>query len=226
MNKLIIRSSLLKLSHLLLNPSMKKFFIALICISTSLCTAHAQSSDDITMKKWYLDFGGSVGLFISSEQVKGQKTPVGSIALTYLQLNYKRNLFTKLQFGQTTVGFKSQSTFGTINSLVNTKANSTNLGLSMGYQRSFGKWQPFILAGSGASFIEVPATAFDTNAVNYTTSSGSYLYINAGAGINYKVSKSFILFLEGQGSTIPNLPQKSSTHLTGISALIGIKAPL
>ncbi|MGF7073051.1 hypothetical protein [Mucilaginibacter sp. R-33] len=47
-----------------------------------------------------------------------------------------------------------------------------------------------------------------------------------GAGINYKISKSFTFFLEGQGSTIPNVPKSSNTHLSGISALIGIKAPL
>jgi hypothetical protein len=205
-----------------------KFFMALMFIGALTSAARAQSNDDPTARKLYLDFGGSVGLFIPYDQVKGQKTLTGSNAMTALQLNYHQNYFAKLQFGQTTVNFKSQSNFGGINSLIDAKANSTNLGLAFGYQHSFGRWQPFILAGAGASFIDVPATSFNqsSNTVNYTTFSGTYLYINAGGGINYKVSKSFIFYLEGQGSTIPELPNKSSTHLSGISAMIGIKAPL
>jgi hypothetical protein len=205
-----------------------KLCITLMFIGALASAARAQSNDDPTARKLYLDFGGSVGLFIPYDQVKGQKTLTGSNAMTTLQLNYYQNYFAKLQFGQTTVNFKSQSKFEAVNSLIDAKANSTNLGLAFGYQHSFGRWQPFILAGAGASFIDVPATSFvnTSNTVNYTTFSGTYLYINAGGGINYKVSKSFIFFLEGQGSTIPQLPNKSSTHLSGISAMIGIKAPL
>jgi len=204
------------------------FIMALIFIGAFAPAARAQSSDDPATKKLYLDFGGSVGLFLPFDQVKGQKTLTGSNAVTALQLNYIQNYFVKLQFGQTTVNFKSQSTFGGVNSLIDAKANSTNLGLALGYQCSFGRWQPFVLAGAGASFIDVPVASFDKTSatVNYITFSGSYVYVNAGVGINYKISKSFILFIEGQGSTIPNLPNRSSTHLSGISTMIGIKAPL
>ncbi|WP_158798955.1 outer membrane beta-barrel protein [Pedobacter sp. L105] len=204
------------------------FFIVLICLGVSTSIAHAQSNDDPTARKLYLDFGGSIGIFIPYDHDKGQKALMGSNAMTSLQLNYHQDYFAELQFGQTTVNFKSQSNFGAINSAVDAKANSTNLGLNFGYQRSFGHWQPFVLAGAGASFIDVPAASLDreTNTVNYTTFSGTYLYVNAGGGMNYKVSKSFIIYLEMQGSTIPHLPNKSSTHLSGISAMIGIKAPL
>ena len=205
-----------------------KFCITLLFIGALVSNARAQSNDDPMARKLYLDFGGSVGLFIPTDLAKGQKTLIGSNALTVLQLNYHQNYFVNLQFGQTTVDFNSQSNVGVINSSIDAKANSTNLGLNIGYQHSFGRWQPFVLAGAGASFIDVPATSFDkiTNTVNYTTNSGINLYINAGGGINYIVSRSFVFFLEGLGSTIPGLPNKSSTHLSGISTMIGIKAPL
>ncbi|ASU32837.1 hypothetical protein [Mucilaginibacter xinganensis] len=205
-----------------------KFCITLMFVGALVSTVRAQSNDDPTARKLYLDFGGSVGLFIPYDQVKNTKTLIGSNAMTALQLNYYQNYFVKLQLGQTTVDFKSQNNFGAINSLIDAKANSTNLGLAFGYQHNFGRWQPFVLAGAGASFIDVPATSFvnTSNTVNYTTGSGTYMYINAGGGINFKVSKSFIFFLECQGSTIPELSNKSSTHLSGISTMIGIKAPL
>jgi hypothetical protein len=205
-----------------------KFFILLICFGASVSIARAQNSDDPTSRKLYLDFGGSVGVFIPHDHAKGTKTLIGSNAMTSLQLNYRQDYFAKLQFGQTIVDFKSQSNFETANSSIAAKANSTNLGLVFGYQHSFGRWQPYILGGAGASFIDVPTTSFvkASNTINYTTSSGTYMYINAGAGINFKVSKAFIFYLEGQGSTIPDLPNKSNTHLSGISAMVGIKAPL
>lgn len=205
-----------------------KFLIALICFGATAGTVSAQSGDDHSMRKLYLDFGGSIGVFIPVDNAADQRASYGSNAMTSLQLNYRQNYFIKLQFGQTTVDFKSQNLFGGITSRVNTKANSTNLGLAVGYQRSFGPWQPFVLAGAGVSFMDVPATSFDsnTNIVNYSTLSGTYLYVNAGGGINFKISKSFTVFLEGQGSTIPNIPKNSNTHLSGISALLGIKAPL
>ncbi|MDP4208171.1 MAG: hypothetical protein Q8928_05090 [Bacteroidota bacterium] len=204
------------------------FFIVLIYIGTSAVAARAQNAVEPSERKFYLDFGGAVGVFIPFDQTNDPKTLYGSNAMTYLQLNYQRHLFTKLQFGQTTVNFKSQSVFGTVTSQFNSKANSTNLGLSTGYQQNFGKWQPFILLGAGASFIDIPTTAFDTkaNTVSYTTASTTNLYINAGAGVNFKLSKGYIIFLEAQASTIPDLPKSSYTHLSGISVVIGLKAPL
>jgi hypothetical protein len=100
--------------------------------------------------------------------------------------------------------------------------------MSFGYQQSFSKWQPFILGGAGASFIDIPITSFDksSNTINYSTASSTNLYINAGAGMNFKISNSLIIFMEGQASTIPDLPKNSNTHLSGINAMTGIKATL
>ncbi|AMR33093.1 hypothetical protein A0256_17565 [Mucilaginibacter sp. PAMC 26640] len=205
-----------------------KFFILLICFVAFFSIARAQNKAETTARKLYLDFGGSVGLFIPYDQAKGTKTLVGSNAMTSLQLNYQQDYFAKLQFGQSTVDFKSQSNFENVYSSIDAKANSTNLGLGLGYQHSFGRWQPYILGGAGTSFIDVPTTSFVkvSKTVSYTTSSGTYLYVNAGGGVNFKVSNAFIFYFESQASTIPNLPNKSNTHLSGISAMVGIKAPL
>ncbi len=198
------------------------FFILLQSVS------NGQSIEPPKSRKLYLDFGGSIGLFIPFDQVKEQKTLIGSNAMTALQLNYKQNYFLKLQFGQTIVNYKSANNFDGLTSTIDAKANSTNLGLSLGYQHDWGSWQPFILAGAGASFIDVPKTAFNqaTQTVNYITSSGTYLHTNIGVGINYKVSSSFIFYMETQASTLPQLPDKSKTHLSSLSTMMGIKAPL
>jgi len=205
-----------------------KFLIAIIWIITSAFHVHAQHNDDVSRRRLYFDFGGAVGIFLPMDNAKDDKTLLGSNGMTYLQANYLQNYFAKLQFGQTTIDFKSNTALGPVSSSINAKANSTNLGISLGYQKSLGRWQPFLSAGAGASFIDVPANSFDaqTHTVKYTTASATHLYIGAGAGVNFKVSNSFIFFLEGQGSTIPSLPKNSNTHLSGISILIGIKSTL
>jgi hypothetical protein len=59
-----------------------KLCITLMFIGALASAARAQSNDDPTARKLYLDFGGSVGLFIPYDQVKGQKTLTGSNAMT------------------------------------------------------------------------------------------------------------------------------------------------
>lgn len=202
-----------------------KLYVTFLCLVTALFKVRAQ---DNKASKWSMDFGGSIGAFIPFDQVKGSKKLTGFNAMTCFQLNYKQNYFIKLQFGQTTVNYKSNISLNGFNSFIDSKANCTNLGLGVGYQGCFGRFQPFILAGGGASFVDIPGATFDSQSqmINYITSCSAYAYIDAGVGLNYKISRSFVIFLEGQGTTIPELPKKSSTHLTGISTLIGIKAPL
>lgn len=184
-------------------------------------------AQSVSEKKWSLDFGGSVGVMVPFDEDKDSRGQMGSNAITSLQLNY-RNLFARFQLGQTTVDFKYLNHFETINTKITAKSNSTNVGFLFGYQRQFGRFEPYMMLGAGVSFVDVPMAQYDKddNSVNFTTKAGTYLQTNAGLGINYKISKSFILFLEGQVSTIPSIPRNSATHLSGVSVMIGIKAPL
>lgn len=96
--------------HPLTSLMNNKWLLVLIFTILSAHAAPAQNSDDHSTRNLYLDFGGSVGVFIPYDNVKDKKTNFGSNAMTSLQLNYHQNYFVKLQFGQTAVNFKSQNT--------------------------------------------------------------------------------------------------------------------
>lgn len=202
-----------------------KFLITFLCIGTSLI-AKAQTQSDSS--NWAIDFGGSVGLFIPFNQVNGEEMLIGTNSTTSVQFNYKRHFFARLQFGELSADFKYKTTLGSLKSEINSNTNSLNLALDIGYQSRLRKWQPLVYAGAGPSYVTIPAMTYDmnTNTARYTTNSSIQLYMNAGAGVNYYLSKSVILVLELQASTVLNLPQKPSANLTGISALVNIKITL
>jgi len=178
-----------------------------------------------------MDFGGSFGVFSpfksSAKGFPDDKNQLGSNGTTFLQLNYKDHYFAKLQFGQTTVSYKSIQTSNGFNSIIDSKANSTTIGINLGWQYKIKNWQPFIMAGSGTSFIDSPKTTLiNNNTISYTTKTGSYLYLSGSIGVNYIFNRFFIVSLEGQASTLPTAPSGSDTHLSGMSVQLGLKSYL
>jgi opacity protein-like surface antigen len=152
----------------------------------------------------------------------------GSNAVTYLQFTYKSRYFAKFFFGQTTVAYKSQVRNEGGSSVIDAKANTNNIGVNLGYRRPMGRWTPYVMAGSGIALVDVPSVSYDANAGQsvYSTKSKPYNVVTAGAGVDYKIGKYFVPFLEGQLSAMPNPSAASLTHLSGVSLLIGIKASL
>lgn len=202
-------------------------FITLISFGSRFM-AKAQSTVNPLEHKWRIDFGGAIGLFAPFDQVGGEPMILGTTSQTTIQFNYKKQFFARVQLGETTVGYKSKSTFNGINSAIDANSSSTNLAFSFGYHRGLGSWTPFIVAGLGPALVRHPQAIFDapSNTINYSNSSDLYLHGNLGLGVNYNLSKSVMLLLECQATKIPGLPKDPSPHLSGISALINVKIAL
>jgi hypothetical protein len=207
---------------------MKKLNTLILLLFTTLLMA--QNESDLS-KKFSMDFGGSFGIFSpfksSGKGFPDDKNQLGSNGITFLQLNYKEHYFAKLQFGQTTVSYKSIQNSNGFNSIIDSKANSTTIGINLGYQYKIKNWQPFVMLGSGTSFIDSPKTVLlNENSISYTTKTGNYLYISGSLGVNYIFNRYFIVSLEGQASTLPTAPSESDTHLSGMSIQLGLKSYL
>lgn len=208
---------------------MKKLFSLVLFSFTTLLMA--QTETDSILKNFSMDFGGSFGVFApfkgSSKEFPDDKKQLGSNGVTFLQLNYKEHYFAKLQFGQTTVSYKSLQTSNGFNSIIDSKANSTTIGINLGYQYKIKNWQPFVMIGSGTSFIDSPKSMLiNPNTISYTTTTGNYLYVSGSAGVNYIFNRYFIVSLEAQASTLPTAPSGSDTHLSGMSVQLGLKSYL
>ena len=207
---------------------MKKLNTIILLFFTTLLIA--QNEADLS-KNFSMDFGGSFGVFSpfksSSKGFPDDKNQLGSNGVTFLQLNYKEHYFAKLQFGQTTVSYKSIQNSNGFNSIIDSKANSTTIGINLGYQYKIKSWKPFIMLGSGTSFIDSPKTTLiNENTISYTTKTGNYLYLSGSLGVNYIFNRYFIVSLEGQASTLPTIPSGSDTHLSGMSIQLGLKSYL
>ncbi|MCX2431013.1 outer membrane beta-barrel protein [Pedobacter sp. GR22-10] len=206
----------------------KKVTLIALVFSGIYYTVKAQVSDPAKERKWRIDFGGAIGLFAPFDQVAGEPMLLGTTSQTTVQFNYKKQFFGRVQLGETSVGYKSNTASNGINSMIDANSNSINLGLGFGYHRGLGNWVPFIVAGLGPSLVRHPQADIDatSNTVNYSNDSKLYLYGNVGLGVNYNLSKSIMLLLECQATKIANLPKTPSTHLSGISALINVKFAL
>ncbi|AZA83160.1 hypothetical protein C1637_19520 [Chryseobacterium lactis] len=201
------------------------FFLILGFSSSSLKSQELLNNEN---KKFIFDFGGTFGAFFPYNGEDGFKNTIGSNAMTTLQATYKNSYFVRFKFGQTTVNYKTHVSFNSLQSKVDVKSNSTSIGLDIGYQRLYGRWQPFVFAGSGLAIIEEPKISYHSfnNQIDYGTKSSTNLYINAGFGVNYIISKSFIILGECQFYSVPGISKNSLTHLNGVSPVIGIKALL
>ena len=208
---------------------MTKLLTAILLFCVTLLMAQTES--DSLSKKFSVDFGGSFGIFAPfKESNKGfpdNKNQLGSNGVTFLQFNYKEHYFAKLQFGQTTVSYKTIQNSNGFNSIIDSKANSTTIGINVGYQYKIKHWQPFVMVGSGTSFIDSPKTVLlNENTISYTTKTGNYLYLSGSLGVNYIFNRYFIVSLEGQASTLPTAPSGSDTHLSVMSLQLGLKSYL
>ena len=209
---------------------IKNIFLTVLIFSDF--GAFAQTDSVSQQRKFAFEFGGSIGVFLpvslEKQKIENASKYTGSNAVTYLQVTYKSNYFAKFQFGQSSVAYKSQIISGGSTVGIDSKVNTNNIGINFGYQRSFGKWQPYVMAGSGIALVDVPTVSYDTKTAQnvFSTKSRSFNVITAGAGLNYKIGKYFVPFIEGQLSAMPNPSGSSLTHLSGVSMLIGIKASL
>jgi hypothetical protein len=188
--------------------------------------ANAQSDSASIHPKWVIDIGGSIGLFIPFHQPQGEDIFIGTNSITSVQFNYKEHLFARLEVGEISADFRLKNSLGGVNSDIKSVSNSINLALGGGYQSRVGKWQPFVYAGAGPSYVTVPSMTYEPslNTVKYRNNASIKLQMNAGAGVNYYLSKSVILLFETKASSLINMP--SNPSLTGISALVNIKITL
>jgi opacity protein-like surface antigen len=206
--------------------------VTVLLFSGFPCLAQTKADSTAGHRKFLFEFGGAVGIFLpvslEKEKIGYKNNFSGSNAVTYLQATYKSRYFAKFQFGQTSVAYKAQSLTGGVVSVIDAKANTNNIGINIGYLREFGRWTPYVMAGTGIALVDVPSVNFDgkTGQNVFSTKSHAYNVITAGGGINYKIGKYFVPFLEGQLSAMPSPGKSSLTHLSGVSMLIGIKASL
>jgi opacity protein-like surface antigen len=171
-------------------------------------------------------FNGAVGIYYPTNGPK-ESDYNGNTVTFQFQVNYKDHFFTRLFVDSYDIGYKNELTTQGITLAFNDRVQAINLGGDFGYTWLIGRFSPYAYAGLGLALVNLP---------QITTTVGSRVQIDkpsiqtfafrAGVGLDFEITKNFIVYLEGQLLSIPDTSPLQKQSLNGISLQAGIKTPL
>ncbi|MFM7485491.1 MAG: hypothetical protein ACKO13_01090, partial [Cytophagales bacterium] len=101
------------------------------------------------------------------------------------------------------------------------------LGGDFGYAWQIGRFSPCAYAGLGLALVNLPQITTTTGSrVQIDKPSIQTFAFRTGGGLDFEVTKNFILYLELQYLSIPDTNSLQQQPLNGISLQVGIKTPL
>jgi len=206
---------------------VKNITIFLISIFYFYQPLKAQEKTERARKLLYY-FNGGIGVYIPMS-THGALGETGSVGSFQFQVDYKEHLFSRIYFDQYNIAFHTMfTTHDGSGMLIKGKVPTTAIGLEAGYSWHIKRFSPYVYGGTGIAVTDVPFLEEDVASKNVTltTDSQSSLAFRLGVGVNYKISKMFIIYFESQYLSFPIATQVYKGDLNGVSLQIGFKTPL
>jgi opacity protein-like surface antigen len=173
-------------------------------------------------------FNGGIGLYLPTS-THGALHETGFASSFQFQVDYKKHYFSRLYLDQYNIAFSTKLTDNDGSQLtLKGKVPTTMIGLDAGYNWHIKKFSPYIFTGAGIAITDVPILEQISKPGNttLTTQSQSALSFRGGVGVDYKISRFFILYFESQLLSFPITTQIYNGNLNGISLQVGFKTPL
>lgn len=188
----------------------------------------AQVKTDDKPRRFSYYFNGGVGVYVPLSR-HGALKEAGSLGSFQFQVDYKEHIFGRVFFDQYNIAY--QINFTTRNGSdvqIKGKVPSSLIGLELGYGWHVNRFSPYAFVGTGIDITEVPVLdeTPTTNNIKLSSDSQSSIAIRTGLGVNYKISKLFIVYFESQFLSFPVTSQVYSGNLNGVSFQAGFKTPL
>jgi hypothetical protein len=146
-----------------------------------------------------------------------------------IQVNYKSNYFIQGYFDMSTINYKKDKIVvnGVVSSL-DYKLNANNIGLDFGYTLPIKSFSPYAYIGAGVTFMDTPfiKSGTDSGEIIFGTKTKCFPQFNAAIGIDYEITRYFVLFGEIQYSSTFLKTSLDNQRLHGVSLLLGFKTPL
>jgi hypothetical protein len=207
---------------------MIKNFALFIISFLLLSPLKAQWNMNKKEKKVLYYFNGGIGYYLplSAGSFLSEK---GTTSSFQFQVDYKNHLFGRFYFDQYNVAFHTKFMQNGGNTYINGKVQTTALGLDVGYSWHVHRLSPYAYVGTGLAMTDVPFLQNNTPGTNdaiLTTESRSSLAFRAGVGMNYKINRFFIIYIEPQFLSFPIKTQVYDGMLNGVSVQLGFKTPL
>ncbi|GHE45456.1 outer membrane beta-barrel protein [Sphingobacterium griseoflavum] len=203
--------------------------IGLFFLADMLIPFHATAQEEPKRKQEHftVDFGGGLGLFLPARS-KADDASSSFADNSFVQLNYKKNVFVRLQSFKYTNKFEIPSYDEGIKTDFDVKVHTRNVGLNVGFQLDMRDIQPYAYVGGGLAFLDIPTSSYDptNNSMLYRQKTDRYSFVSWGLGVNFKESESLSFFAEATGLYIHNLPAAVRNNFNGTVLSVGIKTPL
>ncbi|MCA4895588.1 MAG: hypothetical protein ING84_11340 [Cytophagales bacterium] len=198
-----------------------------ILITLAGCWLSIQSvAQDKKPSRFEYYFNGAVGIYNPTNGPK-ESDYAGNTFSFQFQVNYKDHFFTRLFVDSYDIGYKNELTTQGIVLAFNDRVQAINLGGDFGYTWLIGRVSPYAYAGVGLALVNLPqVTTAVGNRVQIDKPSIQTFAFRTGAGLDFEITKNFIVYLEGQFLSIPDTSPLQRQALNGISLQAGIKTPL
>jgi hypothetical protein len=168
------------------------------------------------------------GLFVTSNNSK----VLAGYGMNYnfqIQMNYKKQCFSRLQFDQYTLGYKTNLVSNGTNIQIGSKVNLSNVGIDFGNFINISKKitaTPY--AGIGFTVLTTPIAGYinSLNEIKFSSLTQSLLSWRYGASINYSYNRHLIIYTEIQYYSMPHKTNIENKPLNGYGIQLGFKTPL
>lgn len=184
--------------------------------------------DSLNVRKLLYYFNGGIGLYIPTS-THGALSETGFSSSFQFQVDYKKHFFSRLYLDQYNISFLTDYTAKDGSNLaIKGKIPSTLIGLDVGYSLHIKKFSPYAYAGASIAMTDIPFLEETSSSGNITLTSRSRssFSFRTGVGIDYKISRFFILYAESQFLSFPISTQVYDGNLNGVSLQVGFKTPL
>jgi hypothetical protein len=185
--------------------------------------------DSVTQaRKLLYYFNGGIGLYIPTS-THGALGETGFAGSFQFQIDYKKHFFSRLYLDQYNISFLTDYTAQDGSTVsIKGKIPSTLIGLDLGYSLHIKKFSPYAYAGASIAITDIPFLEETSSSGNITLTSRSRsaLSFRTGVGIDYKISRFFIVYFESQFVSFPITTQVYDGNLNGVSLQVGFKTPL
>ena len=198
-------------------------FIAFTLIAPLSSMAQVKNKE----RKLLYYFNGGVGYYfpLTAQTSLNESGSAGSFQF---QVDYKEHLFGRFYFDQYSIAFHTKYTQDGINAQLEGKVPTTAIGLDLGYGWRFHRFSAYTYTGAGIAITDIPVLRNDpgSNDAYLKSSSRVAMALRGGCGINFRINRYFIPYLESQYMNFPVRTQVYNGDLEGISFQLGFKTPL
>lgn len=171
--------------------------------------------------KYY--FNGSVGLYFPTHG-PDKSDYNGSLFTFQFQANYKDNLFARLFVDSYSIGYKAELVTQGITLDFSDRVQLNDLGADFGYTWLIGRFSPYAYGGVGVAFVDLPRiVSTNGNIVRFDKPAIQTISYRGGAGFDFEIASNFIVYLEGQYLSIPDVSLVQQQPLNGLSLQFGFK---